>query len=362
MKTNCSFPRCIAIVFAAFLAVWFSGRASAVTLTDGLTLPNGFPALSVQWTDSLGLPRTAVFIKETNANGMVNGQIPQGVLYQLTYQTNINSAPVVCTAGVNNGYFGDGFVQNHIGDDNGDSNNNQDNQIPGTTSNILNVSGGSHVIIAFSMPSYYLTTTTPNNVTYNTTVPTTIYWFIADGRSHPIFALSQDARGNTATINNLGGLAADTRSPYGGFNFDGQGGSTLVGGASYGDTYQFVTLAANPEIAMMTTGWTDTAPNTIPYAMLWAQPPTAANGYTGVDAEMGHVATLPISVQDQGTDPGDTIYPDPRGTSDSSMLQDGSWAFQILDDTLEYSPTGLNVAAAKLSWGGELWPGGRLQQ
>ena len=150
------------------------------------------------------------------------------------------------------------------------------------------------------------------------TVPTTVQWFFADGRSHPIFALSQDARATP------GNIAGDSRSPYGDVAYDGDGINSYVGGASYGDTYKFVTLAANE--VTTNSGWMDTEANTIPYAMQWANPAT-------VDAEMGHVATLPISLSDQGEDAQNYPVIDARGTSQPQgpMLTDESWAFQIIN-------------------------------
>ncbi len=70
----------------------------------------------------------------------------------------------------------------------------------------------------------------------------------------------------------------------------------------------------------------DTEANTIPYAMQWANPAT-------VDAEMGHVATLPISLSDQGEDAQNYPVIDARGTSQPKgpMLTDESWAFQIIN-------------------------------
>jgi hypothetical protein len=60
--------------------------------------------------------------------------------------------------------------------------------------------------------------------------------------------------------------------------------------------------------------------------MQWANPAT-------VDAEMWHVATLPITICDQVSD--SRLYPvvDPRGKSqlNGPMLTDESWAFQILN-------------------------------
>jgi hypothetical protein len=199
--------------------------------------------------------------------------IGPGYLYQLTYQYNGSSR--VCAGTGITGYPGDGFVENH--NTAGSDNNSLDDATPGTT--VMVLQGNSHAIIEYSMLTYQ---------SLGETIPTTICWFFADGRSHPIFAISQDAR---ATGGNLG---ADTRSPYGSINFDGTvDGSSDIGGASYGDTLKFVTLASGPEAVTGLSGWSDNQTNTIPYAMEWINP-------AEVDAEMGHVATVPITVQDQG--------------------------------------------------------------
>jgi hypothetical protein len=306
--------------------------ANALSIAS-VTSGNGLPALSVQWTDGAGQPRTAIMVKQS-ANG-------PGYLYQLTYQ--VNGLPRVCAGTGSTGYTGDGFVENHNTE--GSDNNSLDDSVPGTTTVVL--SGPSHAIIAYDMPTYQI---------LDKTIPTTIYWFFADGRSHPIFAISQDAR---ATTGNVGG---DTRSPYGSLNFDGGDGSLDVGGASYGDTLKFVTLAAPPEVVTGVSGWEDTLANTIPYAMEWV---STNEG----DAEMGHVATLPITVQDQGADRDANTTLDPRnqqalkgpmipyGASDTGP---DAWAFQLLDYILHPDYAGdtqapdasIQVSYSKLAWGG----------
>jgi len=303
------------------------------TVTSG----NGLPAHEVQWTDSAGLPRSAVMVNQS-ASG-------PGYLYSLTYQYNGDSR--VCAGTGITGYPGDGFVENH--NTQGSDNNSLDDSTPGTTTLLLN--GNSHLIIQYSMPTYQV---------LGETIPTTICWLFADGRSNPIFALSQDAR---ATAGNLG---ADTRSPYGSLNFDGTSdGSSDLGGASYGDTLKFVTLAANPEEVTGLSGWIDSQANTIPYAMEWINP-------AEVNAEMGHVATVPITVQDQGSDRDLNSTLDPRTSKapNGPMIPYGptlvngangpdAWAFQLLDYILhpdydgDTQGAGASVQAsyAKLAWG-----------
>jgi hypothetical protein len=304
----------------------------ALTVTS-VTSDNGLPALSVQWTDSAGLPRTAIMVNQSQT-GAYQGP---GYLRQLTYQSDPGTNRV-CTGtdfiqGGTDEFSGDGFVQNHTGYDlNGNDDFSSANfpLVPGTTT--VTLQGTSHAIITYNMPNYQIG---------GTNVPTTIQWFFADGRSHPIFAITQDARGLEST--QQGNLSADSRSPYGDMAYDGDGVNAYVGGASYGDTFKFVTLAANE--VTTNSGWKDIDPNSIPYAMQWANPAT-------VDAEMGHVATLPITVYDQGSD--SRLYPpvDPRNTSqlNGPMLTDESWAFQILNYQW---PTGapVPITTKRLTWG-----------
>jgi hypothetical protein len=299
---------------AALLAAAFTfscgSVASALSVTV-VTADNGLPARAVQWTDATGQARTAIMVDQ-RAEGA-------GYLRRLTYQVDGGSR--ICTGTGADGHQGDGYVQNHTANG-GDS---SSHSTPGATTVVL--AGTHHAIISYDMPSYQLD---------GHTVPTTVQWFFADGRSHPIYALSQDAR---ATAGNLG---ADSRSPYGDVAYDGGVGAT-VGGASFGDTYKFATLAAAPEQVTRASGWRYNEANTIPYAMQWADPAQA-------DAEMGHVATLPIGVKDQGSDPRTFPVVDVRNTQqlNGPMIDDENWAYQILNYVL---PANGPTWSKRLTWG-----------
>lgn len=290
-------------------------QAAPLSLTQ-VNSDNGLPARSVQWTDASGQPRKAIMVDQ-RAGGA-------GYLRQLTYKTAEGDR--VCTGTGDNGHMGDGYVQNHTGFG-GDS---SSHGVAGTTA--ITLSGPHHVLITYSMPGYTIS---------GQSVPTTVQWFFADGRSHPIFALTQDARGAA------GNIGADSRSPYGDVAYDG-GAGDQVGGASFGDTYKFATLAAKQVTA--NSGWRYNEPNTIPYAMQW----TAVK-----DAEMGHVATAPITIQDAGSDTRTSPPLDLRGTQalNGPMINDENWAYQILNYVLpgDGSPTW----SKRLTWGTQ-WglPGG----
>ncbi|MFN2508156.1 MAG: glycoside hydrolase family 44 protein [Chthoniobacterales bacterium] len=287
-----------------------STSTGALSLTT-VTSDNGLPARSVQWKDAAGKPRRAVMVNQRAAGA--------GYLRQLTYQ--IAGVERVCRGTGVNGHQGNGYVQNHTAYG-GDS---SSHQTPGTTAVLL--AGPHHAIISYDMPGYKIS---------GKTVPTRVQWFFANGRSHPIFAISQDAR---ALAGNLG---ADSRSPYGDVDYTGGAGAP-AGGASFGDTYKFATLAGNPERVTRASGWRYNQPNTIPYAMQWSDP-------AQVDAEMGHVATLPIKLRDQGSDTRTFPAVDRRGTQDldGPLIHDESWAYQILNYVL---PASGPTWSRRLTWG-----------
>ena len=284
-----------------------------------VTSDNGLPAHSVQWRDANGKQRSAVMVNQRPAGA--------GYLRQLTYQ--VAGVNRICRGTGADGHQGDGYVQNHTGYG-GDS---SSHNTPGTT--IVRLAGPHHAIIAYDMPGYTIS---------GKAVPTRVEWFFADGRPHPVFALSQDARALT------GNLGADSRSPYGDVDYTGRAGAP-AGGASFGDTYKFATLASNPEQLTSASPWRYNQPNTIPYAMQWCDPAQA-------DAEMGHVATLPIGVRDQGSDPRLYQAEDIRGSEDldGPIIHNESWAYQILNYVMPPSgPTWSRRLAWGTNWG---LPGG----
>jgi len=325
----------------ATLACLFGGRASALTVT-ATTSDNGYPAHLVSWTDASGNPRSAMMVDQ---NSNTTGGPYTGYLRQYTYQ--VGGSPRVCTGqysystGGNLEFSGDGFVQNH-GAYGADSSTGNGVGFAGTTTiSPTNGDGSTHVVtITYSIPGY-----TVYDLNGNTqTVPTTVQWFFADGKNDPVFSVSQDASGTP------GALGLDSRTPYGDMEYDGvlpaTPGATVygnnVGGFSYGDQYKFITTASNPEQVTPASPWTATQTNTIPYAMQWTEPSAA-------DAEFGHVATVPLSVRDAGSDsqtsayynlpssPNQTLYFDPRNQTSNNSATNGSlppWntmAYQIVN-------------------------------
>ncbi len=197
-------------VAAALLVVGlFAAEESTALTVSVVTSDNGYPAHKVQWMDSAGLPRTAIMVDQNATTAPYTG-------YLRRYTYEVNGQNRVCTgtenfaAGGNLEFSGDGFVQNHTAAG-GDFSSGNGNGVPGTTT--ITLQGTSHALITYSMPNYPIVDQAGNTQT----VPTTVQWFFADGRSHPIFALSQDARATP------GNIAGDSRSPYGDVAYDGDG-------------------------------------------------------------------------------------------------------------------------------------------
>jgi hypothetical protein len=327
----------------SFSMDWYKIGGGGGTSADGthqltvtaVTSDNGYPAHEVRWTDSAGLPRTAIMVDQNSTTAPYTGYLRQ-YAYQVNGQTRVCTGTDNYATGGNLEFSGDGFVQNHTAASaiypvGGDFSSGNGGGVPGTTT--ITLQGTDHALITYYMPDYQIVDQAGNTQT----VPTAVQWFFANGRSHPVFAFSQDARATA------GNIAADSRSPYGDMAYDGDGADAFVGGCSYGDSYKFVTLAANPEEVTAASGWRDTEANAIPYAMQWAEPAT-------VDAEMGHVATVPISVCDQGEDAQEYPPIDPRGASQPNgpMLTDESWAFQILNESF---PASGPTTTKRLAWG-----------
>lgn len=138
------------VALSLFVVGPFATRNAAALTVAAVTSDNGYSALQVQWTDSAGLPRTAIMVNQTNIAPFT------GYLRQYTYQ--VNGVNRVCTGtenyatGGNLEFSGDGFVQNHgaqTTDYPGGSDNSSGNGagVPGTTT--VTLQGTHHAIITY---------------------------------------------------------------------------------------------------------------------------------------------------------------------------------------------------------------------
>jgi hypothetical protein len=317
---------------AAVLVAFFAGRAFGLSVT-ATTSDNGYPSHLVQWTDSSGLPRSAMMVDQNSVRpGPYTGYLRQ---YTYTYQLTGGQPHVrVCTGsysystGGDLEFSGDGFVQNH-GVNGDDSSTGNGVGFSGTTSIVPAVTSATHAVtITYSIPKYTVEDLNGDAQT----VPTTVQWFFADGRNDPIFAITQDASGTP------GSLGLDSRSPYGDMAYDGvlpaSAGATIVGnpvgGYSYGDQYKFVTLATSPEEVTPASPWEATTANVVSYAMQWTDTAMA-------NAEMGHVSTVLRSLSDAGSDSQTSgYYTDP--TNPNNELYSASLYFDPRDQSYPSGP------------------------
>jgi hypothetical protein len=115
-------------------------------------------------------------------------------------------------------------------------------------------------------------------------MPVTIQWFFATGRDYPAWTVTFDL---SAIPDHA--VDSDFRAPYGDMKIEGGGGSDLVGGVAWGDSYQFAS-AGNP--FTMDNEWDYSQPNPgAPYNLLWT---------STVDAEMGLAGTQVSALQNAG--------------------------------------------------------------
>lgn len=296
-----------------------------ITLTSGTTTVGGnnLASRTVVWNDDGNEPREAVMIDQRPAGA--------GYLRRLTYR--VGGVDRVCT-GVDGGPIqGFGYVTNHLGDpgDFGGAWGNWSPGVAGTTS--VPLAGQHHVIIQYSMPTFPLG---------GRTIPTTVAWFFATGRSHPIWTVSQDARAHPQ-----GNLGGDARSPYGEMAFAGDiDNGRRIAGVSWGDTYKFFTVVNNTtqESTLLenSSGWRYNQTNTIPYVLAWTEI---------VDAEQGSVATLPISLQDQGSDSREfpqTGFGKNQQDLNGPLPRDDDWAYQLMNYP---EPPNGGTTNKKMAWG-----------
>jgi len=316
------------VSFLIFLFFFLNGNAQINITTGSPTFVyNGTsvsrPAHTFTWKDATDTTRKAVMVDQSAAGC--------GYLAQFTYK--VAGVDRVCQGTGSNGRetYGDGFVQNHTGNG-GDS---EATSTTGTTT--MPLQGSHHAIVQYNMPTY--TISDPNNGGGN--VPTAIQWFFATGRDYPIYAISQDARQRN------GNIAGDSRSPYGDMHYDGSNpangpwGGDLIGGVSMGDSKKWVSVVngTTNESTLLTTnsGYNYSEANTIPYVSEWTK---------NVDAEQGHVQTLPISIRDAGRrDPGAALI---TTHLNGPMIGDEEWMYQTVAYGILSNTGGVTK---RLTWG-----------
>ena len=278
----------------------------------------GYACDRFTWSDAGCKTRTASLVKNSAADP---GGSRGGYLRQITYEAN--GQPRTVNGSGANGWNGWGYIVNHYAS---------------TASTSRTASGGSlrtllagahHAIHEFKV-----------RVNPGAAVDTTVHWYFATGRSHPIYAITFDA-----TPAGADKVQADTRAPYGDMIFDGGSDNRGdVSGIGWGDRYRFETQGKGPVTWAST--WDYREPNTVPYVVAWSEP---------ADAEMGAVQTQTFDQQIAGGDYGAGMLSACQGKDSSTagqgctsgnqtLPQSWLWPFQLNQYELDYVTTSKRVA------------------
>ncbi len=295
------------------------------------------------WRDHNNQPRVAALARN---DGQVGPQGQRGgELWEYRYETPGGTRIVRQTGGFPGGF---GYVVSHRNEGSsgiGGDDSPLGHGFAGQFASIF--AGRHHAILRFTQryPRYSRTDANPANAQYQ--VPVTIEWVIANGRSHPLWAMTWDLTGALPNAVPVDALNDDTRAPYGEMLFDGSasaGGHSAIAGVGWGDRYKFASTT-NP--VTLNSEWTWNVANTIPYVKLWT---------TSVDATMGTVQTQTIVQQDAGGYFGTSRWNSTSaggfactiGGNNYRMPCDFNWPYQ----SINYSLGGGGATnSTRLAWG-----------
>ncbi len=274
---------------------------------------DGYAADNVTWYDAACTPRSTALVT-ANSGG-------SGFARTMTYEANGRTRRAVGT-GASGAWNGFGYIVSH-----GAGAVTSAGAHPDSRAVFV---GRHHAIHEFKL-----------RINQKGPVDVTVHWFFATGRSHPIYAITYDARPAGQNV-----ASGDSRSPYGDLSWDdAPGRDGNVDGVAWGDKYKFTTTGAG--VVSLKSAWDYTAPNTIPYAMEWANK---------ADAEMGLVQTQSFEDHPAGGDYGEGVLeagcwkrtsasPGPNCTAGgNTMPQDWLWPFQLNQYELPFTGQSKRVA------------------
>jgi hypothetical protein len=271
-----------------------SSSACAPLSIDSTSLVDGTASDTFTWSDATCAPRSAALFRNDAVDHFGEAG---GYVRRFTYVDGPTTR--TCTGTGENGWNGFGYVVTHYGTGTADTN--TQNTL-GLTSTVL--AGRHHAIEEFRWA------TSPGGP-----VNVTAQWFVATGRSHPLFIVTFDA-----TPAGANAVLADSRAPYGDIGWD----DDAVGpveGVGWGDHYRFTTTGSGPVTS--TSSWDYSTTNLVPYALEWS---------TSADAEMGLVATLPWTTRIAGGDYGAGLLQASWGATGTNLLAalpEWLWPFQL---------------------------------
>jgi hypothetical protein len=279
--------------------------------------PGGYDSDVYRWLDSGKQLRTAVL---THNESQDPGGSYGGMLRQFRFFLPGGTERVVTGTG-SNGWNGWGYLVNHV-----DGGAVTSNDLPGSHRRAF--VGRHHAIHEFTWTLSI----------YGTDVLATVHWFMATGRDHPIYAITYDTSAAGAS-GFAAGDTADSRSPYGDLEWDGDGNDADVSGVGWGDKYRFFT---RDEPESFSSRWDYSQPNVVPYVHMWVRDP---------DAEMGSVQTQSWLQHNTGgtwlsNNWGHTSE-DRVGTDFTELMPaDWNWPYQLNQYELPFT-----AKSKRLAWG-----------
>ena len=281
--------------------------------------PGNYNSDVYRWLDANQQQRTAVL---TRNDVMDPGGSYGGMLRQYRYSVG-GQERVATGTGANAKWNGWGYVVSHF-----DSTSTSTAVIPGRYRQVF--VGRHHALHEFSW----------DLVIKSIPVKTTVQWFFATGRDHPVYAITFDssAAGSTGMP-----VDVDSRAPYGDIAWDGDGALALVDGVQWGDKYRFF---SRDEPLTAQSRWDYSQPNVVPYVLAYSR---------GADAEMGSVQTVGWSHHNTGG----TWFHDNWGRTSENRYDSGgfgtwkmpanwNWTYQLCQyEMSDTQPT----RSKRLAWG-----------
>ena len=288
-----------ALLAATAFGALTAARAATtpITVTVGVSGNTGRVGENYSWTDSAGLPRSALLARNTSSGG--------GVLDRYVYKLASNAVRTVNSTASGAGGFG--YVVSHLPYVS-DCGAQPDTQFCESIRQIGNDSplglgftgtynvkfaGRHHAIHEFKTTYPRFTgphAAVPKFIRYD--VPVAIQWLFVNGRDHPLWSVTWDWSAVPASLPLAQQIEGDSRGPYGEMDFDGIANSgNVIGGVAWAvNEKRFTTTAAQFTLNSAWT-WSTTGDAAIPFNMLWIQ---------SANAQMGMVQTSLLATHDAG--------------------------------------------------------------
>ena len=371
MRTRFLPPCILGLLVATTCCMLTCAHAATAPIIVTAAVPGNMGRVgeNYNWTDSTGLPRSALLARNTLSGG--------GVLDRYVYTLTSNVVRTVNSTASSAGGFG--YVVSHLPYENicaspPNSQFCESLRVIGDDSPLglgftgtysMKFAGRHHAIHEFKTTYPRFTgphPTAPKFIRYD--VPVTLQWLFVNRRDHPLWSVTWDWSAVPSLLPLAQQIEGDSRGPYGELDFDGIAGSAnVVGGVAWAVNEKRFSTTTAPFTLNSAWTWNSTGDAAIPFNMLWVH---------GGNAQMGIVQTSPLATHDAGNG-GYTNGGGFQGTASASgsacadapgytMFCVWDWPFQSIENNF-YG--GVNVlpnattTGRRLAWGAKLGAVGR---